>query len=202
MLFSPQANPSKAARSYIAYGEEIGVSKAYKCRIRTPWWRVPGLRTCDLFLTYMNGAGPNLCRNDAHVPFLNSVHGVFLNDETPRAIARLLPAASLSTITLLSAELVGRSYGGGILKLEPREASQMVLPAAELVLAHASELNAIHGALSGHLSRGERDEATLMVDDILLPDLGMSRSDMRLAHESLLELRARRYRRGTSPSTR
>ena len=35
-------------RRYIAAGERAGVHQAYKCRVRTPWWRVPlcGRPTC------------------------------------------------------------------------------------------------------------------------------------------------------------
>lgn len=40
-LFYPHADPSEAAQAYVASGEAGGVQKAYKCRVRTPWWRVP-----------------------------------------------------------------------------------------------------------------------------------------------------------------
>ncbi len=37
----------------------------------------------------------------------------------------LLPLAFLNSATLFSAEMVGRSYGGGVLKLEPKEAASV-----------------------------------------------------------------------------
>ena len=40
----------------------------------------------------------------------------------------LLPLAALNSITLLGAETVGRAYGGGMLKLEPREADVLPVP--------------------------------------------------------------------------
>lgn len=195
-LFCPQQDPSPAAKRYIAWGEETGIHKAYKCRIRKPWWRVPGLRSCDIFITYMNGAGPNLCYNRTGAYYLNSVHGLILDEAVPEEAGWLLPIAAMSSLTLLSAELFGRSYGGGILKLEPSEAGKMLVPSPEFLVRHAAALESLRGDLEGCLASGNRDKATLMVDEAILPDLGMSYSDMQRAHGLLLELRARRARRG------
>lgn len=194
-LFHPGNTLSAAAQAYIERGEELGIDKAYKCRVRNPWWMVPGLHDCDLFFTYMNGIGPNLCHNKAGVCYLNSIHGLTLNEGMPRDIAELLPVAALSTFTLLSAELVGRSYGGGILKLEPREAGKLLLPAPGLVLGCASKLRQATRPIEEALDEGRRDAATLIVDGILLPELGVTASEAQLAHGALLELRARRHRR-------
>ena len=128
-LFYPAADkPSAAARRYIAQGEREGVHEAYKCRVRNPWWRVPLLPAADLFLTYMNHDTPRLVANLAGVRHLNSVHGVALKKPLRRLGMGTLPLGMLNSLTLLGAELVGRSYGGGILKLEPREADKLPLP--------------------------------------------------------------------------
>jgi len=54
LLFRPAGEPSAAASEYIALGEQLGVDQAYKCRVRTPWWRVPLVAIPDLFITCMN----------------------------------------------------------------------------------------------------------------------------------------------------
>lgn len=195
-LFSPADMPSVAAESYISLGLSTGINMAYKCRKRNPWWRVPGLKVCDIFVTYMNGYGPNLCFNGARVAYLNSVHGLFLHKDVEEKVARSLPLVALSSATLLSAELVGRSYGGGILKLEPREASQMLVPSPGLIRDHIVDLQRIQSAVDSCLREGKRDEATLMVDEVLLPELGMSAGEIQIVHGALLELRTRRRERG------
>ena len=93
---------------------------AYKCRVRLPWWRVPLVKPADLLLTYMNADTPRLCTNRKSVYHLNSVHGVYLRKGLRQLGMDLLPLASLNSMTLLGAETVGRAYGGGMLKLEPR----------------------------------------------------------------------------------
>jgi adenine-specific DNA methylase len=47
-LFYPRRAPSAAAEQYIAKGQKAKVHEAYKCTVRSPWWRVPLVkcRTC------------------------------------------------------------------------------------------------------------------------------------------------------------
>ena len=83
----------------------------------------------------MNADTPRLCTNRAQAHHLNSVHGVYLTGPLRRLGMDLLPVAALNSMTLLAAETVGRAYGGGMLKLEPREADRCsFLPRLSLLL--------------------------------------------------------------------
>ncbi|MEE7492212.1 SAM-dependent methyltransferase [Methylobacterium oryzae] len=115
-------------RSVAAYldGEAGRLARtAYKCRVRSPWHVVPDVAVPDYLLSYMSGERPSLARNDARCVATNSVHCVRLRD--PGARERL--EAWGSPFIDLSCELQGHPLGGGMLKLEPREAAQVVLPA-------------------------------------------------------------------------
>jgi len=129
-MFRPSAEPGLPSWEYIRRGADLGIGQAYKCRVRTPWWRVPLQAPADLFLTYMNADTARLTTNVASVHHLNSVHGVYLHGPTVELGRLLLPLASLNSVTLLSAETVGRAYGGGMLKVEPREADALPMPIA------------------------------------------------------------------------
>jgi hypothetical protein len=98
--------------------------EAYKCRVRDPWYSVPDVQVPDFILSYMSGRTPNLVRNDADCTCTNSVHGVRLR--VPAAQRRL--SVWGSPIVQLSCEIEGHPLGGGMLKLEPREATQIILP--------------------------------------------------------------------------
>jgi adenine-specific DNA-methyltransferase len=111
---------SRGAHRYLVAGEVEGVPAAYKCRVRSPWWQVPLVPVADLLLTYMNADTPRLTTNTARVRHLNSVHGVYLNEATAALGRELLPLASLNSLTLLGAELVGRAYGGDAQTRAPR----------------------------------------------------------------------------------
>jgi adenine-specific DNA-methyltransferase len=98
--------------------------EAYKCRVRDPWYSVPDVQVPDFFLSYMSGLEPNLVRNDAHCTCTNSVHSVRLKGPGAK---RYLNAWG-SEFVQLSCEIEGHPLGGGMLKLEPREATQIILP--------------------------------------------------------------------------
>jgi tRNA1(Val) A37 N6-methylase TrmN6 len=102
---------------------------AYKCRVRDPWYSVPDVHRPDYFLSYMSGVSANLVRNAGGATNTNSVHGVRVRDA--EAMARVA-AQWNSDFVALSRELEGHPLGGGMLKLEPREASHILVPAEEL----------------------------------------------------------------------
>ncbi|MGH3669483.1 MAG: N-6 DNA methylase, partial [Pseudonocardiaceae bacterium] len=171
LLFRPgpdRAAMSTGARRYLAQGEADGVPEAYKCRVRSPWWQVPLVAPADLLLTYMNADTPRLTTNSAGVRHLNSVHGVYLGELTRDLGRELLPLASLNSLTLLGAELVGRAYGGGILKIEPREADQLPVPTPAVVAACRTALAECRPAVRAALGSGELLAAVRLVDQVLL----------------------------------
>ncbi|MFT4125644.1 MAG: N-6 DNA methylase [Gordonia sp. (in: high G+C Gram-positive bacteria)] len=196
-LFRPPGDPSAAARRYIESGESLDVHTAYKCRVRSPWWRVPYLRPADLFLTYMNADTPRLVTNRVGAHHLNSVHGVYLRPGVKGLGKGLLPIASLNSLTLLGAETVGRAYGGGILKLEPREADRWPMPPPEVVGRAAGSLRSVRPAVAAALAHGELLEAVAMVDDVLLKGvLGLGDQQLGVLRHDHAELTARRSARG------
>jgi adenine-specific DNA-methyltransferase len=99
--------------------------KAYKCRMRDPWYSVPDVQVPDFFLTYMSGREPILVRNEAGCTCTNSVHAVRIKGALE---VRDHLASWGSNFVQLSCEIEGHPLGGGMLKLEPREAAQIVLP--------------------------------------------------------------------------
>jgi len=202
LLFRPgpdRAALSAGARSYLRSGERDGIDQAYKCRVRSPWWQVPVSDPADLLLTYMNADTPRLTSNTVGVRHLNSVHGVYLRPELRQLGRELLPLASLNSLTLLGAELVGRAYGGGMLKLEPREADQLPVPTPELVRAASAALRAQRPAVRAALARGDLLGAVRHIDQVLLREhMALPEAD----HGELVAARAvmtaRRLARGAT----
>jgi methylase of polypeptide subunit release factors len=192
-LFRPGHRPSAAARRYIDAGHAAGVHLAYKCRVRTPWYRVPLLAPADLLLTCMNADTPRLVSNRAGAHHLNSVHGVYLRDDIKVLGAELIPLAALNSVTVLHAEMVGRAYGGGILKVEPREADRWLVPSPQLVAQSAERLRDVRRQVAALLARGELLTAVALVDGALGLDVDLE--SIRAARHSLASRRSVRSRR-------
>lgn len=104
--------------------------KSFKCRSREPWYSVPDVQVPDYILSYMSGRSVSLVRNAAGVTCTNTVHSVRIFDAV--LATKLLPAWG-SAFTQLSCEIEGHALGGGMLKLEPREAGRLLFPAAKLM---------------------------------------------------------------------
>ncbi len=182
---------------YITDGVARGVHKGYKCRTRSPWYGVPGVRVPPAFLTYMAHEIPRLIANHAGAVNHNLIHGVYFEDDQPEAVA-LRVASFYNTLTMLSAELVGRSYGGGVLKLETKESerTQLIEPADETTRQHL--LTALD-QIDAHLRRRAFDKALAIGDAILLQgQLALDEDALRQLRLTYHSLRGRRMSRAHS----
>lgn len=178
-----------SVREYLQEGERLGVHLAYKCRVRTPWHSVPHVYKPDAFLTYMSGRYPALVINGGDFVAPNNLHTIrLLHDSTvsPHALA----LGWRSSLTRLSVELQGHSMGGGMLKLEPREASRVAVPVTR------SLVDADFFGLDARAKTQSHRELTEVIDSMLLAELGLTRKDCLLLREAAEELMQRRYAGG------
>ena len=200
-LFRPRADSlSGEVLAYLAAGQTRGVSERYKCRVRTPWWRVPlPAHPADLLFTYMNDAAPQLCDNQCEAFHLNSVHGVYLHDDVRALGKELLPIAALNSLTALSAELEGRQYGGGLLKMEPREAALLKVPTPASVKELAGQLRYARPVVLDALKKGGFACASEIVDRIvLLQGENMTPAEAASIRSAAQTLASRRHMRAKS----
>jgi adenine-specific DNA-methyltransferase len=195
LLVAGGANPRalETVESLIRAGEKDKLHKRYKCRIREPWYalRLPKRGAPDAFLTYMNNAFPRLVVNEAGALSTNTIHNVsLLNGDSATALA----VAFYNSLTLLSAELVGRSYGGGILKLEPTEAERLLVPSFTPDLAkHLEEIDE-------SLRRRDLRSVLDVVDAAVLKPLGVTASEIAGLRRAREKLFTRRRTRNLKPN--
>jgi|GEM_PF-354401 len=115
----------RSIQRYLNTSEALEAKRTYKCRTREPWYVVPDVQIPDAFLSYMSGNDVSLVANQARCVCTNSVHAVTLKNGMS---VELLQRGWDSPLARLSCELEGHPLGGGLLKLEPREAANLVIP--------------------------------------------------------------------------
>ena len=176
---------SRPLQEYLQLGEEQGVHLGYKCRIRRRWFDVPSVYAPDAFLYRQIHHAPLLVANTAGATATDTIHRVRVADAID---VEMLCASMVNSVTFAWAEVCGRSYGGGVLELEPREAEHLLVP-----YSTAADLDVEY--LDSKLRSGDLN-AALSHGDSALRVGGLSSSDIRCARAAWHRLRLRRQRRG------
>lgn len=156
-LWLPGEEISPGERRYIDKGESAGIDLAYKCRIRSPWYSVPGVKTPDVLLTVFSDR-PSLYVNDAGWVASNSVLCGYLHSGEG---AVSFASSWYSALTLLSSELEVHSLGGGVMIAVPKEADSIRL--LDAAATNGRDLT----RLSSHLSGGQTEAAYRSGDEFL-----------------------------------
>lgn len=112
-------------QSYIDAGEESGENTGYKCSIRESWYSVPSVWVPDAFFLRRNNLYPKFVLNACSAVSTDTMHRIKFNDGFNHEIALL---AYYNSVGFAFTELCGRSYGGGVLEILPKEVGSMMLP--------------------------------------------------------------------------
>jgi len=177
-----------ALRTYVEEGEDADVHLGYKCRIRKQWWSVPSIWRPDAFMLRQIYDHPRVIANSTGATSTDTIHRVRMVNGTPPAA---LAAASINSVTFAFSEVLGRSYGGGVLELEPREAEALPYPDPDgLSAKDIKQVDAL-------LRAGELMAALDYVDQRLLVDqAGIDPALVATLRGAWQRLRDRRLARG------
>jgi len=113
----------KEVSKYLEYGMINHVDKGYKCSSRKDWYKVPSIWRPDAFMFRQIHDFPHLVINNANAVSTDTIHRVKKNENT-----EFNQVLFYTYLTAITAELEGRSYGGGVLELEPSEAEKLLVP--------------------------------------------------------------------------
>jgi adenine-specific DNA-methyltransferase len=181
--------------AYVAGGEARGIHRGYKCSIRAPWYAVPPAWVPDAFLFRQIYDFPRAVHNQAGATSTDTLHRLTCKADPAATIADLY-----THLTAASAEIEGRSYGGGVLELEPTEAERLLVPpplSPAPPPGSAPPGSALPLAECDRLVRAGRLDDALGENDrlVLGARLGLSRADCAALRGIWTKLRDRRIAR-------
>ena len=180
----PEIEASPGVREWIAQGVKVGVDQRFKCTIRTPWFSLELSPVPDAFATCTRLGAPLLVLNRADCRCTNALHGIYWKqtEACPETAAIGILTSAVSTW----AELHGRRYGGGVLKMEPSTWNRAPVPVVMGTDADFDGLNQL-------MRCGLEAQARTLADELVLKQgLGLPDTDIRRLQQAHTELMAQR----------
>lgn len=103
---------------YIEHGESLGLTERFNCRTRTPWYGVERVPPPDFFVTYMSRERARFVRNAVGARCMTSLLNVWAKPAiSPESLRPILE----DPVNARLLREFGRTYGGGLGKIEPRD---------------------------------------------------------------------------------
>lgn len=182
------------ARRYLNHGEVQLLHERYKCRIRSPWYRVPGIRRGELLLSKRSHTFPRVTVNKAEVFTTDTIYRGRMLARSGAAGPSALAATFHNSLTLLTAEIEGRSFGGGVLELVPSEVGRLSVPLLGGAESWLPELDA--------KMRSDPGEAVIAAtDDRLVDARALPRRLLTTLAEARMHMMARRLDRNAADAS-
>lgn len=175
------------ARTYIENGEWENLHTRFKCRIRSPWYVVPYVWATDVAMLKRAHDTPRLLLNEARALSTDTAYRITMQPSYEANADRLV-WNFVNSLTALSAELEGRSYGGGVIELVPSEIERVLVPFAP---GGRDELRKLDSQFRDGMPIGD---ILLGQDERTLGPLGLSTEHCCVIHAAWQRLRRRRQR--------
>lgn len=176
------AKMAEGPKRYIEMGERQKLQTRYKCRIRTPWYKVPSVYSTEVGMLKRAHDTPRLILNKLGAYTTDTAYRIRTKDIE----GEHLVGCFLNPLTALSAELEGRHYGGGVLELIPSEIERLVIPVPD-VKVDLAELDKSIRSLPAHMTLEKQGRTVLGA-------LGLSKAKQDATLEGWRKLRDRRQR--------
>lgn len=131
LLFSPDGRTLDdfplPVRDYLKRGEAMGINQKALISTRRPWYRMEVRTPPPILFAYLGRRNARFILNNAGVVPLTGFLCVYPRVTTPEYVERLFKALSHPQ-TIANLFLVGKSYGAGAIKVEPRSLERLPIP--------------------------------------------------------------------------
>jgi adenine-specific DNA-methyltransferase len=183
--------PNSRIESYLSTFDADRRESVSTFKKRSVWSEPDDRKLPDAFFPVMHHYSPRVVLNSVKCPCTNTIHRLYFDKDLKLYQRKLVAISILSSFSQLSAELVGRRYGSGVLKHEPREAEkiELLLPPME-----PKVVKGVFAVINRLLRKGDRKAAMAAADAAIYAASGLDdwRSVSATLVAALDEMRLRR----------
>ncbi|MCP4148110.1 MAG: SAM-dependent DNA methyltransferase [bacterium] len=173
-------------RDYLLTGEEQGFHLRAHSRLRTPWYKINVGRTPDAFFPYRMAQFPYMMLNN-NIQCTNSIHRVYFRGLTENQ-KKWVQVSLLAAPAQLALECYSKTYGRGVLKIEPGALKQSIV-----YVSDDNSINSVYESLSNLLASGDKKRAMITATEFLTNELKIEQGFANDTIQALQELQNRRF---------
>lgn len=157
-----------------------GISEEYHLRThsknRSIWYQIPSSKLPDAFFPYRVGKIPFMVLNNNKVQSTNSIHRIYFKNVTPIE-QKSIVISLLSIYGQLSIETNAKTYGRGMIKIEPGSLYKILVSKLDVHGVHD-----IYEKIIQFLINDQKEEAVLIATDFLNKELNIANEISELAN--------------------
>lgn len=183
-LYFSNEEDASVYEEYLKIGEKEGLPQRYKCRVRTPWYKVPSVYASPISMLKRSNGMPRLILNELNAYTTDTAYRILPAEGTD---ANSLVVCFLNSLTALSAELEGRHYGGGVLELVPSEIDRLKVPYVNIPRIDISQLN-------DFVKQHSVNQILEQQDKFIFSALEVDEYSVRILQKALMRIKERRQR--------
>jgi adenine-specific DNA-methyltransferase len=155
-LFAPDGRALQnfpiEVKNYLEHGEKLGLPSRSLISQRKPWYKMETRKPPTFLFAYLGRRNTRFIKNTAQVLPLTGFLCVYSKNEDSSFNDALWKALNHPT-TLEGLKLVGKSYGDGAIKVEPRSLDELIIPFSVIeevgLSIPSAEMNK-HKSISAH----------------------------------------------------
>lgn len=174
---------------FIESGEILGFDKRSHSKQRKSWFSVSQGKVPDAFFPYRVGKIPYLVINKNSIQSTNSIHRIYFKGEITEIEKKWITISMLSIYGQLSIEINAKTYGRGMLKMEPGALAKVIV-----FKSNNDQINSVYDMVLECLIMGDKESAVILSTDFIDNALDIPddlKNDIKSAYENLKNIRKR-----------
>jgi adenine-specific DNA methylase len=174
---------------FIDIGEKLEFNQRSHSKMRKPWFSIDPGKTPDAFFPYRVGQIPYLVLNTHQIQSTNSVHRIYFKEGIGERSIKWILVSMLSIYGQLSMEANAKTYGRGMLKMEPGALGKVLV-----YKGNHDQVDDVYDIVIDLLGKEEKEAALHIATNFIDDSLQVPDSLRIITNEALCDIKMTRKR--------